>query len=337
MAVDVVIEREKADAWARAIADRIGDAVRVLSFDGARPDDPDISAAEIAVSGWNDHPSVDFDAIVAQMGSLRWIHSVSAGIDHFASPELVERRIVVTNAGGAYAEAMAEHAVGAMIMLAQGFPQMMRSQMARRWEFDRQSLEAVGLGRTLRGKVAGVIGFGRVGRQLAPACRGLGMRVWALRRSVPDLTEDAVERMLGPDRLGELLANSDFVVLCPSLNHSTERLIGAPELETMKASAVLVNIGRGRLVDQPALVDALSERRIAAAALDVTDPEPLPADHKLWTMDNVVITPHVAGDSASSDDQVLGIFLENLRAYLDSGSAQLPDRVEVKDHLFAGT
>jgi phosphoglycerate dehydrogenase-like enzyme len=327
----VVLDCAVAAEWERAITERVGAAARVLSVTGTETD-LDLSGTEIAISGWDGHDGATYARMVEEMTELRWVHSISAGLDGLASPSLARRELILTSSGEAYAPAMAEHAIGMMIAVQRGFPQLVRSQGAGQWEWDRAVLESRALGRLLHGKTVGIVGLGRVGRRVAAACRGLGMEVWALRRT-PGGRDDDVARMLGPEQLDELLANSDFVVLSASLNSTTAALIGAAELTAMKRSAVLVNVGRGGLIDQDALVDALRSGEIAAAALDVTTPEPLPPGDDLWSVENVLISPHMAGDSKESTERAIAIFVDNLERYLAGELTEMPDRVDLSAHL----
>jgi len=176
------------------------------------------------------------------------------------------------------------------------------------WEGRRSSGE-------LCGKTLGIVGLGGIGSEVAKRAKAFGMRVIATRRR-PDRRSEFADEVRGADELGWLLGESDFVAVCSALTHETRHLIGAEELKRMKATAYLINIGRGGLVDEGALVAALRGGEIAGAGLDVFEREPLPSESPLWEMPNVMITPHDAGSSPRSHERLMEVFLENLRRYV---------------------
>ena len=180
----------------------------------------------------------------------------------------------------------------------------------------------------LRGKRLGIVGYGAVGRELAAAARALGMSVWATKRSPLFLSAEPLDRLLPPDGLGEMLAESDAVVLCASLNRTTRHLIGEGELAAMKPTAILVNVGRGGLIDEDALVRALHDGRLRGAMLDVTAEEPLPAESPLWTAPNLLITPHISGNAPESWDNQVDFFCRNLRLYLEGSPGRMGNLVD---------
>ena len=326
--IQIVLERELAEEFRQLIERAAPGRVAVLGVSGDQPGDPDVSGAEIAVSGWYHKPSVHFADILARMPRLRWIHSTGAGMDDFASPELVERGVWVTNVAGAYAPAMAEYALAAMVMLARGFPAWLAAQRERRW------VERVApAGHPLHGRQVGIVGYGAVGRHLATACRALGMRVWATRRTPIFTSGEPIDRLLPPEELPLLLSESDFVLLAASLNSTTRNLIGAAELAAMKPTAFLINVARGGLVDQDALAIALRAGRPAGAALDVTTPEPLPPESPLWQLPNVIITPHVSGDTAEGWRLGMELFSANLRMYIEGHPERMGNLVDLRAHL----
>ena len=190
-------------------------------------------------------------------GDVRWAHSVSAGVEHLPLDAMAEREILLTNSAGAYASAMAEYTVAGMIMLSRNLHSWLEGQRERRW-LEADSFEAS----LLRGKRLGIVGYGAVGRELATAARALGMEVWATKRSPVFLSGEPLDRLLPSDATHELLAASDFVALCASLNSSTRHLIGKPEFAAMKRTAVLVNVARGGLDRRG------SSRRCAAGGSD---------------------------------------------------------------------
>lgn len=277
------------------------------------------AALEIVVTGIDE---AVFERVVEAPG-LRWVHSISAGVEHLPLAGLAERGVLLTNSAGAYAPAMAEYALAAMIMLARSLPSWLEGQRERRW------LEAGTFASSiLRGKRLGVVGYGAVGRQLAAAAKALGMEVWATRRTPLFISGEPLDRLLPANDLHELLGASDFVALCASLNASTRHIIGGPELAVMKPTAVLVNVARGGLVDEEALVRALREGRLRAAMLDVTTEEPLPRDSALWTAPNLFITPHISGNTPESWNWEVEFFCRNLELYLDGSPERMGNLVD---------
>jgi phosphoglycerate dehydrogenase-like enzyme len=285
--------------------------------------DPDVSRAEIAVTGSYDRP---FAEIVADMPRLRWIHSTSAGIDALQSREIEDRALLLTSSAGVYAPAMAEYAITAMVFLARGWSTWLELQRQRCWP-DRSFS-----GASLRGKVLGIVGYGGVGRHLTLAAKALGMMVLATRRTPMVTSAEPLDLLLPPEELPRLLAASDFVVVSASLNSTTPGLIGDRELRTMKPGAFLINLSRGALIDQDALVEALTERRIGGAVIDVANPEPLASASPLWNAPNLWITPHVAGDTVEGRQAAIDLLCENLRLYLKGEADRMANLVDVRAH-----
>ena len=228
---------------------------------------PHGAKAEIAVTGVYESPFAD---VIAEMTELRWIHSMSAGVDGILSPELARRELWLTSSAGAYASGMTDYVVAAMVFLARGWAEWIEAQRGQRW------LDQVPLGCGLRGSKLGIVGYGSVGRHLALAAKAIGMTVIATRRTPMIATAEPVDALLRPESLGRLLEESDFVVISTALTAETRGLIGDGELRMMKGSAFLINVSRGAVIDQEALAAALNEGRIAGAMLDVVTPEPLP-------------------------------------------------------------
>jgi phosphoglycerate dehydrogenase-like enzyme len=195
-----------------------------------------------------------------------------------------------------------------MFALAKQFPGYVRNQSEARWQHIRG-------GTTIAGKTCGVVGLGSIGREVAKRARAMGMRVVACRRTVEGSDPDC-DALLPYSELKALLAESDFVVICVPLTRETHHLIDAAALAAMKPTASILNIARGDVIDQPALAAALNAGTIASAALDVTTPEPLPADDPLWAVPNVFITPHSSWASDTRGDAAVALFIDNLRRYL---------------------
>ena len=304
--------RAELDAAAKDRAELIGDDDPAL-LDGTP------ATLEVAVTGLEE---VMFHRLV-EGPRLRWVHSISAGVEHLPLARMAERGVLLTNSAGAYATAMAEYALAAMIMLVRSLPSWLEGQRDRRW-LEADSFEA----NVLRGKRLGIVGYGAVGRELAVLARALGMEVWATKRGPLFLSSEPLDRLLPPSDLHELLAASDVVVLSASLNRSTQHLIGVAELDAMRPTAVLVHVARGGLVDEHALVQALREGRLRAAMLDVTSEEPLPPDSPLWSAPNLFITPHVSGNTPESWRWQVEFFCRNLRLYLEGSPERMGNLVD---------
>jgi phosphoglycerate dehydrogenase-like enzyme len=243
---------------------------------------------------------------------LRWVQNMGAGVERFLIPEL-PKGVALTRIAGIFGPWMAEYVLGWCLWHTQRTELFRAQQRESRW----RQVDPL----RLHGAELCIVGLGDIGRTIARAARGVGMRVSGVSQS--GRKAPAVDRVYRARDLGKLLASADFVVLTVPLTLATRGLIGARELASMKPSAWLINIGRGPLVDGEALLEALSEKRIGGAILDVFDEEPLPADHPLWKLENVVITPHISGPS--TPDEIGPIFDDNLRRYL----ARRPLRFEV--------
>jgi phosphoglycerate dehydrogenase-like enzyme len=266
-------------------------------------------------------------ALIAAPG-LVWVHSTSSGVDDLPLAEIAARQVLLTNSAGAHAVAMTEYAIGAMISLAHGMRVWTEGQRVHRWL--REDATPVTL---LHGKRLGIIGYGAVGRQLARAAAALGMGAWVVRRTPLFLAGEPVERMLGPAELHELLAASDFLVVCASLNTSSRHLIGNAEFASVRRGAFLINLARGDLVDERALASALEEGRLGGAALDVTSTEPLPPDSPLWDVPRLMLTPHVSGSAPESWQAVVDFLCENLRVFLGGAPGRLGNQVRYESVL----
>lgn len=239
---------------------------------------------------------------------VRWMHTLSAGLDNALFPGLVESPVVVTNARGVFSDALGEFAMGAMLFFAKDIRRLVRNQLAGVWEpFDVVAIS---------GQTVGIVGYGDIGRAVASRAYAMGMKVLALRRR-PELSrEDAyVAQMFGPDQKREMLAQSDYVVVTMPLTPESRGLIGQGEFEVMKPTAVLINIGRGPVVDEAALIRAIEQKRIRGAALDVFDVEPLPPGHPFYQLENVLLSPHSADNTADSKERSMRVFLENFERF----------------------
>ena len=244
---------------------------------------------------------------------LRWIHSTAAAVHQLMSPELRASDVLVTNARSVHGPVVAEHAVALMFALAKCLPTAVRYQQQHVWAQEQiayQHPPPV----ELSGSTLGLIGYGAIGGEIARTALALGMRVLVVREH-PERA-NGVEETFGLDRLDEVVAQSDFLVLAAPLTEKTRHLVNTERLARMKPEAYLVNVSRGALIDEAALVDTLRNRRIGGAGLDVFDREPLSADSPLWDLDNLLITPHTAAQTDKMWERHYELIHENIRRYL---------------------
>jgi phosphoglycerate dehydrogenase-like enzyme len=242
---------------------------------------------------------------------LKWIHSTAAAVGQLMYPELRRSGIEVTNASGVHRIPMAEHILGTIVALARRFPDCFRYQQQTRWA-QQELWEAPVRPRELRGQVLLFVGFGSIGQEVAKAVRPLGMHVWAVTRSGRGDSELA-EKIFPAEKLHEALPQADFVVLAAPETPETRRMIGARELALMKSSAYFINVARGALVDEPALIAALEQKKIAGAALDVFEAEPK-ANPALLGRKDVILTPHIASASVETRTKMAVMAANNLVA-----------------------
>jgi len=256
---------------------------------------------------------------------LKWIHSTAAAVTQLMYPELRQSGIEVTNASGIHSIPMGEHILGMLLVLARRFPDCFRNQQQSRWE-QQEWWDKPVRPRELHGQVILLIGFGAVGRGVAKAVRPLGMRVWAVTRSGSGDAELA-EKMFPVSKLDEALAEADFVVVAAPETPETNQMIGAAQFARMKPTAYFVNVARGALVDEAALIAALDAHTIAGAAIDVASEEPLPRENPLWKAENLFITPHVSAISDRLWERQADLVMENLERWFSG--RELENRVDL--------
>jgi phosphoglycerate dehydrogenase-like enzyme len=262
----------------------------------------------------------------ADFPALKWVQLHTAGADHLLGTPLMRSDVLITTVSGIHAPQIAEYVLASMLAFRYKLPAMLRYQARAEWPQGRWDIFA---GRELRGQTVGIVGYGSIGREVARLARAFAMRVLVSKRNADDLEEsgyslegvgdptgDLVDGAYGPGRLPELLGQCHFVVLAAPLTPETRGLIGEEALRAMRPDAYLVNIARGELMDEAALVRALREGWIAGAGLDVFEEEPLPSGSPLWGLDNVILSPHVAGFSLSYDERATDLFAQNLARYL---------------------
>jgi phosphoglycerate dehydrogenase-like enzyme len=251
--------------------------------------------------------------MVASAGALKWIHAPAAGIGHMLSPQLVASPIILTNSRGFNADSMAEHVIAMILAVLRQIPAAVRFQHQRHWgQNDLYTDTRMSL---LRGQHVGIFGLGRIGSRLADLALAFGARVSACRRTVDRGAPSSVAELRSPDQLAEWLPELDVLVIVAPQTAETEGVIGARQLRLMKRDAMLVNVSRGPLVREAELIEELQRGTIRAAALDVFEAEPLDPASPLWSMPNVLITPHVGGLRPDYWDLATDFFAQNLRRF----------------------
>jgi len=241
---------------------------------------------------------------------LRWIHSRSVGLERTLFPELIASDVTLTNGRGVFSASLGEFALAAILYFAKDLRRMIRSQQSGLWEpFDVTQVS---------GQTVGIVGYGDIGRAVAARARAVGMHVLALRRHVPAKSEPDpfVDQLYGQQERTEMIRRSDYLIVAAPLNDETRGLIGAAEFSVMKETAVVINLGRGPVIEEGAMIKALTEQRIKGAALDVFDEEPLPPGHPFYKMENVLLSPHCADHTSDWLDNAMRFFLEQFRRFL---------------------
>jgi len=247
-------------------------------------------------------------AMLAAAEKLQWVQATGIGLEGSMFPELIASGVVLTNMRGVYSDHIADHVFGYILTFARGLHVYLRQQLSHTWQ------PGVPI-HYLPETTLGILGLGGIGAEVARRGRFFGMRVLAV-DPFPKGDTSLAEQIWGLDGLSEMLGKADFVVICAPHTPLTERLFGPAELRAMKSTAYLINIGRGIIVQLDALTEALQTGEIAGAALDVFEREPLPPDHPLWEMDNMIVTPHVADTGPYVPARRMELFLENVRRFV---------------------
>ncbi len=297
----ILIFYSLADTYERLIRDRLpeADIVAIKDVKDEAAFRRHIADAEILISF-----AIPAHALL-EAGKLRWIQAVSSGVDFLFPVRDRIGHLIVTNARGVHGPAMADYALGAMAMLQADVPRMMRNQAAKKWErWARMPLSK---------QTLGIVGLGAIGEGIAARAAACGIKVLAVRRS--GAAAPQVEQVFKPDRMRDMLPHCDFVVVVLPAIPETELSFGKAEFDAMRKGAFLINISRGSVVDEAALIVALRSGHLGGACLDVFATEPLPQDNPLWEMPNVIITPHIAGLRDDTPPIVTEIFLDNLDRY----------------------
>lgn len=278
-----------------------------LSLTPARdPDQALLENAEIVV-GWSKGIG---DLLLREGGPLRWVQSWSAGVEKMPQDRLQERGILLTTASGVHAEPISAVIFGFILMFARHLHTAVRNQDRRRWHSDGTEIE-------LSGKTAVIVGTGAIGTETAKIAKAFGMRTVGVRRSGNG--QEHFDNMLKTDNLHEAVAEGDFIINTLPLTGETRGLFDASAFSAFKDGSYYINIGRGGTTDTNALIDALKSGQIRGAGLDVFETEPLPEDHPLWGMEQVIMTPHCAGATDRYAERVTELFVENLAYYLKNG------------------
>jgi len=304
MAVTLLVLGDRADTRMRML-DSVPTSVRVVFGETPHDFGADLSRADAILAWWRGRDALD--PILAAAPQVRWIHASAAGLDHLVSPALAASSAILTNSRGVYGEALGEYVVAAMLYFVKNLARLRDAQARHAWEHFE--------GERLAGKVLGIIGYGDIGAAIAQRATALGMQVLAYRRR-PELSagDPNVARVVS--QLRDAVAPADFVALATPLTPETRHLFGAEQLSWMRASAVLINVGRGETIDEPALIDALQRHAIRGAALDVFETEPLPATNPLWSMPQVLLSPHSADRVDGWLDRTMELFLANLDRFV---------------------
>ena len=271
------------EAFERSAAD----AIAILNWSGSR---------ELLQKVWRMAPRV------------QWVHSRAAGLDNLLFPELVQSPVPLTNGRGVFSQSLGEFVMAAVLFFAKDFRRMLRSQAEGRW--DPFNIVEV------RGQTMGIVGYGDIGRAAAERAHAMGLKVLALRRR-PELSRDdqCVSKVFAWEQKHEMLPQCDYVVAAAPLTAETRSMIGEPEFACMKPDAVIVNVGRGPVIDERAMIQALESKRIKGAALDVFDVEPLAAGHPFYKLENVLLSPHCADHTSDWLEQAMAFFLRNFELF----------------------
>jgi D-2-hydroxyacid dehydrogenase (NADP+) len=264
------------------------------------------------------------DELIGRAKNLKWIQTLSAGVDSIINLPSLRKEVLLTSARGIHGPQMSEMAILLMLALNRNFPKVIRNQDQRVWER--------WPGKLLHNKKVGILGMGTIGEEIARKCKVLGMTVFGI--DIVKRKIDSVDFFCGPEELLRVTKEVDYFIIVVPSTPQTKKMIGTKALSSMKPTAFLINIGRGDIVDEEALIHALKTGKIAGAALDTFWKEPLPKDNPLWDMKNVIITPHVGGISDIYVEQVLPILEENLRRFLQGERENLINLIDWERKAF---
>jgi phosphoglycerate dehydrogenase-like enzyme len=259
--------------------------------------------------GWSLRPEQ-----FAEARKLRWIHSPAAAVHQLMYPALIQSNVIVTNSTGIHGAVVAEHAIAVLLALAKRLPQAMRYQAKHEWSQD-ELWHGSPPPREVADSTVLIVGMGSIGREFAARAKALGMRILAIREN-PTKGLDGAHAVYSSAQIDEVLPQADYVLLCTPVTPATTGIMNAARLGKMKADAYLINVARGPLIDEAALLDALQKRCIAGAALDVFNEEPLPAGSPFWSLDNILITPHTAAVTERLWERHYRLIVDNMKRFL---------------------
>lgn len=310
--VSHALNAERGADLARRAAQCGTDVIALPEDREARLAEESVARVEIAFFSADVFPqySRQFFSAVRKAPDLRWLHVFNAGVDHPIYTEMLERGVRLTTSSGSTAEPIAQTAIAALLMLARDLPRSLADQRAHRWNPARPCAWP----RDLRGQIAVIVGLGHIGKEIARLARVLGLEVIGVRRS-PIKAGDPVDEMHPPERLPELMPRADWLILACPLTAETRGMVDAKLLSRLPPRARFINVARGEVVDEPALIAALSRGELAGAYLDVFQQEPLAPDSPLWDLPNVLVTPHNSLAAAGNDERIYEIFVENLERW----------------------
>jgi len=305
MSLTLLVLADPSASWLKLLGN-LGPDINVIVSNEAAKVHEFAPQADVIVNG-SHNPRLLSAALPAALRA-QWVHSLWTGVDSVLSPEVLASPLPLTNGRGVFRRPLAEWSIGAMLYFAYNMRRMIRQQQAGVWEaFTTEEIQA---------KTLGIVGYGGIGSLAAELARPFGMRIVALRRRPELFQEDSVvDESFPPAKLNQMLAASDYVLLAMPLTGETRGMIGAAQIAAMKPTGVLINVGRGAVVDEQALVAALEGGKIRGAALDVFAVEPLPAGHPFYRMENVLLSPHTADHVQDFVHLAVECFLENLRRF----------------------
>jgi phosphoglycerate dehydrogenase-like enzyme len=274
---------------------------------GRKPDDFSSAVNDpVVILAWSTPRAVLRD-VFHMCKDVRWVHSRSAGLDNVLFPELVASNVPLTNGSGVFSQSLGEFSLAAILYFAKDFRRMIRSQMAGEWDqFDVEEIS---------GQTVGIVGYGDIGRAVAKRVHPMGMTVLALKRHAPEGAEPVIDQFYKPEDLLAVLARCDYVVVSLPLTPETHHMISDKEFAAMKPTAVVINVGRGPVIDEAAMVRALTAKQIKGAGLDVFEREPLPPGDPMYRLENVLLSPHCADHTKDWLNQAMRFFLEQDRRF----------------------
>lgn len=305
-AITLLVTADPKAAYLKAL-DRLPPDTRVITSTDPAVLRQEAPEADVILNGEFKDPNL-FKTTFPLATRVRWVHTLSAGVEHVLSPEMISSPVPLTNGRGVFRRPLAEWAIGAMLYFLYDYRRLVRQQEAGVWaDFDIDELGD---------KVIGIVGYGEIGRAVAKRAKPFGCRILALRRKPENSVGDPMlDRAYAPSQIDEMLASCDFVVAAAPSTPETRGLIGTAQIAALKSSAVVINIGRGPVIDEPSLIAALESKKIRGAALDVFTVEPLPPGHPFYKLDNVLLSPHSADHTAGWRDLAVQCFLDNFARF----------------------